>query len=1204
MNKIYKVIWNYSTQRWDVVSELSGNKKKCKSARLNLALAAALLAGTMVGNCSNVLAADIPLGPAWSPGQNNNLTGSANVDGFTASITGPSTVTSSGSGIIYMDLERAKAAGYITSGDELAGLLYIDTGGRTKSIQYYDSVTGAFRTIQVYDNNAFSQGAAGTAPNDLVEGFSPTADFFYNTRFVTVTNGGTANIDVDSKFIGRDFKDSQLAVAKGQGTTVNWNSKNEFYFQSAATVNNGLTYTKTINSMEYAGSFIDWQGKTYQVNSLADLQQYNDYLTQAIVEGKLSASKYESEFNKAIITTKHNYDVDRTAGGTINPDIYQGEIGTLAILEGTDGGVARLSSTGKITGVLPGYTYGGGIIARKGGTGINEGVIDAIGISMRAYENSLIVNSGTIYVWDNNNRHSRHGEGMVAIDLGSRAENNGVINVRPFKNTSANPAGINTAMLVAGGGEGVNNHIINITADASTIDSKGKTRGISVGSGGIFTNASNGLIKIGVAEDGSAAHSAVGSVAIEVAKGATRVVNEGTILLGEGAQGNYGISATNAGVVNVTNSGTITIEGHDSDAPALNVGMFANGSSGLKNTGTINVNGLNSAGLQAINAGLLSSAGTVNVGGEGLSRGFRNYGVWVEGTGSQADISGTINLDGVGAVGGFAKDGGNLTLSGNGAVIFRNSNQVGFYVHGKGSAVDNTGTGVMDVSTENSTLFRIASGATFRGATNTSSEFTASGKNSYAFIASGKSEDGSASALISGNMKVNLKGEGATAILIEGGAQGTIEHTAIINMDNTGVIAGIVDGNGYDISGQLIYTKDSNTLLTTNAQLNSSQDNVTGYISRNGATLNNTGSITFTGENSTGIRVEEGSVGINSGNINFTAGTDNIGVWVDNGRFENTGNRIAVNGVALFVEGAQSQITSTGGDIVAVDGEAAIKLGAGASLHLKGSGLGTVEGQKNAHGILLDTGAVGLIIDGAKINVNTAGTMGHGIENRAEIEGIQLTSTTEINAADGIGIRTSASLAKTNSGTINVDGSGIALAFQKADGSETDNNLDMSDSGGLVINLKGTGGTGIFANTKDGAVVKSGASVNVTQADGGSALVVNNAASEVVQSGNLISASLNHAVVDASKALSFTNTGQIKAASAAGTAMAFDDAVNTTVLNDSGAEIQGVVALNGGDNTFTNKGSITGTVSAKDGNNTLLFDDGSTLTGEATAGRL
>ena len=57
-------------------------------------------------------------------------------------------------------------------------------------------------------------------------------------------------------------------------------------------------------------------------------------------------------------------------------------------------------------------------------------------------------------------------------------------------------------------------------------------------------------------------------------------------------------------------------------------------------------------------------------------------------------------------------------------------------------------------------------------------------------------------------------------------------------------------------------------------------------------------------------------------------------------------------------------------------------------------------------------GAVGLVIDGAKINVNAAGAVGHGIENRAEIEGIQLTNTTEINMADGIGVRTSASLAR------------------------------------------------------------------------------------------------------------------------------------------------------------------------------------------------
>ena len=1456
MNKIYKVIWNHSTQKWDVVSELTGSKKKCKSARLNLTLSAIILGGAMTLNSSSALA-DASLDPAWRPAQNNNFVGNVTVNGITENITGPTSVSANGSGTVYMSVAQAKAEGYITSGDDLTGLSYIDTGGRTKALQYWDAATGAFRTVQVYDNSAFSQRAAGSSADERISGFSPTADFFYKTRFVTASKGGTANIDVGAGFIGSYFKNSQLAVADGAGSTVNWNSANEFYFQAAATAANGLTYTTTIDSMKYAGTFTDWQGQQYQVNSLAELQQYNDYLTQAIVDGKLTPSQYETEFNKAIITTKHQYDVDRTAGGKINPDIYQDSTGLLAVLAATNSGTARLSSTGKLTGVLPAYSYGAGIVALTGGTGINDGIIDAIGTAMRAYDNSSIVNNGTIYVWDNNNKYSLHGEGMMAINAGSRAVNNGVINVRPFKVAAVNPYGINTAMLVAGGGEGVNNGTINITADPSTIDSKGKTRGISVGTGGIFTNAAGGRITVGVAENGTAAHSAVGSVAIEVAKGATRAVNEGTILLGQGAQGNYGIAATDAGVVDVTNSGTITIEGHDSDAPALNVGMLANNSSGMKNTGVINVNGLNSTGLQAINAGQLNSDGTINVGGVDISSGFRNYGAWVEGAGSNVDVSGKISLAGTGAVGVFAKDGGSLTLSGNGAVLFGNSDQVGFYVYGKDSAIHNTGSGVMDVSTENSTLFRIASGATFQGTAGASSALTASGKNSYALIATGKSDGGVASTVTSGGMTINLTGEGATATLIEGGAQGTIESNAIIKMDNASAIAGIADGNGYDISGNLINPKDKTTLLTAGAQLSSTQDKVTGYIARNGATLDNTGNIIFTGKNTVGVRVEEGAVGtnsgnitvqdggvgliasavqetttinntgnlvlksgdnanrttgikasgakttvnmtagtislegqgaigvqaseqgtvnlvgsaipqfaangsgitdqiafriigdgatiktniapgtlldasgersvlfriedgakqagsllmktsgtgsrgiwatgkgsnvlaeagsdfqilgaqaqglyvtggatatlkqgvsvnlvgdgavvaevdgneyaldgsitqtntgsvitneadissplnnakgfitrnqgllINSGNIDFTAGTDNIGVWVDNGRFENTGSRIAVNGVALFVEGAQSQITSTGGDIVAVDGEAAIKLGAGASLNLAGSGLGTIEGQKNAHGILLDTGAVGLVIDGAKINVNAAGAVGHGIENRAEIEGIQLTNTTEINVADGIGVRTSASLAKTNSGTINVDGSGIALAFQKADGSETDNNLDMSDSAGLVINLKGTDGTGIFVNTKDGAVVKSGASVNVTQADGGSALVVNNAASEVVQSGNLISASLSHAVVDASKAQSFTNKGQIKAASATGTAMAFDDAVNTTVLNDSGAEIQGVVALNGGDNTFTNKGSITGTVSAKEGNNTFLFDDGSTLTGEVTAG--
>ncbi|HEI3493755.1 TPA: autotransporter outer membrane beta-barrel domain-containing protein, partial [Escherichia coli] len=416
-----------------------------------------------------------------------------------------------------MTVDEARAEGYITSGDDLTGLLHIDTGGRTKSIQYWDTTTGAYRTVQVYDNDAFSQREAGSSAQERINGFAPGATFFHKTRFVTVTNGGTANVNVGADFIGRYFNDTQLAVADGAGSTVNWDSVNNFEFVISA-AGYALNYTTSINSMKYVGTLTDWQGQVHQINSLKELQQYNDYLTQAIVDGKLSVSQYETEFKKALITTTHKYDVDRTAGGKIDPAIYQDGPGTFAVIEATNGGTARLSPDAKLTGVFPGGSLGAAITARAGSTGINDGVIDGIGTAMRAYENSSVINNGTIYAWENKSRYALHGEGMSALTAGARAVNNGVINVRPFKNAAINPADINKAMIVASGGEGINNGTINITADASVIDNKGKTQGVHVASGGSFTNTSTGKITVGVAEDGSAAHSAVGSAAIEIAK--------------------------------------------------------------------------------------------------------------------------------------------------------------------------------------------------------------------------------------------------------------------------------------------------------------------------------------------------------------------------------------------------------------------------------------------------------------------------------------------------------------------------------------------------------------------------------------------------------------------------------------------------------------------------------------------------------------
>ena len=104
MNKIYKVIWNHTTQKWDVVSELTSCRKKCKSTRLGIALSAMVLGGAIAINCNNAMA-DVILSPDWRPGTNNSGVGAATVSGKTEYITGPNVVQSGGSGLIWMTVE-------------------------------------------------------------------------------------------------------------------------------------------------------------------------------------------------------------------------------------------------------------------------------------------------------------------------------------------------------------------------------------------------------------------------------------------------------------------------------------------------------------------------------------------------------------------------------------------------------------------------------------------------------------------------------------------------------------------------------------------------------------------------------------------------------------------------------------------------------------------------------------------------------------------------------------------------------------------------------------------------------------------------------------------------------------------------------------------------------------------------------------------
>uniref|UniRef100_UPI001BAC3BF9 ESPR domain-containing protein n=1 Tax=Budvicia diplopodorum TaxID=1119056 RepID=UPI001BAC3BF9 len=525
-------------------------------------------------------------------------------------------------------------------------------------------------------------------------------------------------------------------------------------------------------------------------------------------------------------------------------------------------------------------------------------------------------------------------------------------------------------------------------------------------------------------------------------------------------------SSLNAGAAGF-GTGTLLVAGANLNSSLDNVtGYIARNSATLSNSGNITFSGKNTTGIQVLDGSVGGNSGSITLqdGGIGLVASSSNLATTINNSGNlvlkggtnanrtkgiQASGSavtvnmtgGSIDMQGQGAVGVEAMAGGKVILSGTSLPTFAAqatgvTDQIAFRIVGTGSSIQtNLAAGtVLDASGKQSTLFRIEDGATQSGVL----QMKTSGNDANGIWATGAGT----SVVASSGSNFQILGAGAKGVYITGAANGTLQAGTSVSLVGNGAVVGVVDGNEYDLAGNIL-TSNTGSTLTNESNITSTLNNAIGFITQNQGLL------------------------VNQGNIDFTLGTGNTGVKVINGQFENKSSNISVNGVAVYVEGAGSVVQSTGGRIVATGGEAAIKLGQNASLNLVGSGLGTVEGQGTAHGVLLDTGATGLVIAGAKINVNADSTIdptvvtstGNGVENKAEISGLQLTGTTQINVANGKGIRTAATLAQTNQGSINVSGSGTGLAFETATGGVVANTsqLDMSDSTALVINLNGVG---------------------------------------------------------------------------------------------------------------------------------------------------
>ena len=1109
-------------------------------------------------------------------------------------------ITKGASGNQWMTLGQARDQGLIT--DDSAQWVDKDIfrmGSQTKSINYRDPVTGSMVTMKVFDNSDMQTEAAKDFR--VVMSTPVGKDGQYVDRnFYQIGAGDSLDVDVGQK------TGNWVGAAENQFNVILKSSLYDKYQSSAYHVTDGgsINYqAKTVvqlgnnnnnihdasnalswmTAADFVGSFNSVIGKQ-NVTNIAEFKAYNDALIKAIQDGtiQLTEEQYAAELNKARDATLHGIFAD--ADAIPSDDAVRAFVNENAVSyihgEGNNSNVT-IANDANIQLVGSDATV---VNLENGATLTNNGTLGTAGNTYRgayviaARNTSFVENNGVIDAGTNPEMAAFFQSGAAGVAAGvhtailangqSVVNNNttGVINVAARGNYYGN-----TGVLMSGRATLNNDGAINIAAsnEASSILGDGANIGVVTQQNTTFNN--RGTLYIG-RQAQRAPTDTTSDIAIEQQSIGVQLYGNGIyngsdisqIVIGSKVQNATAIDVGGAATLN--QQGTIDINGAMAgESVSSNIGILAReGTQAAKvvNAGVINLNGLNSIGVKALANAQVTSSGTININGglDPITR-YANYGIYAQGEKALAILSGTVNLSGDGAIGVHARDKGEIDVTENGTVNFTDGiNQTGYYVYGAGSTIKNAATSIQDASTEGATLYRVDGGASFVGSADSSARLDASGEGASIIRTTG-----AGSHFDSGKLALSVTGTGATGIRIEGGATGEISADAVIvKVAGKDTTAGIVDGNYYNLDGAVDATKKGDSVLTSYAVLETANtaDGAFGYIARNGGRLIHEGSIDFTADNSTGVLVDGGILENRSG--------------------------ITVNGVAVNIQGADSVVTNSG-IVTATSGTAAYLVGNNATLALNGNGETRAAG--TANGILLDAGAKGLTVDGATINMDSAGS-GNAIENKAAISGIQLKDTT-INVGNGVGVHTGASMAQTNSGTINVNGSGTGILFENVtDGSETDQTLDMSDSRALTINVNAAEGNGIV--TRASTDLKTGASVNVLNSAGKSALMVEGTTKNVEQSGKLTSVADDAAVVDLNNGVleTFTNKGDILAADAGHKALEMTGGKGIVLTNASGASIRGQVNLLSGDNTvILESGSTATDVTGGAGNDRFILQN-------------
>lgn len=1094
MNKIYRVIWNSTLMQWVVTSELGRGKIKRAAAKVGVAVVlGALLSPAVVASTCNPTTFNCQLDNQWSPATNNQSSGAVTIsDGNDWNLTGPAGFTFGGTTyVIYSSINQLIADGYINNSVIDQSLSVADFGSLSKTIIVYDPITQSNKTVNVYNSSDITSHSIDKVDVGVIK--NGPADIYISSRFATVSDGSTADVDLGNISIGGAMRDSKLIYVDGNSAstttaTVKGNINLEVFFEQNPL--DAPLIPLNVVTTTYTGTFTTFNGGSFTVNSISDLQNYNNWLIEKLSSGELDYNAYLTEFAKATANTAVVGDngayIANKVGPAADPSLLTTPTGNSALLY-ADGAnaVAILDSTARVSGSAGMDVSTSVFSLHNKSTGINNGNVAVSYRTANIDTGATFINNGSI---SNGELNGRGLDSPIMVhDAGSTFINNGTVSSVP-SSWSYTPAEnmINYNIFAHTSAKVINNGVINASASEAYLGRglAGAVFGLTF-NGATGYNSPDGNINVGHSPDGYDVYAAQGSAGV-YATGNTQFDNAGTITLGTKTNGSYGIYAaySQAGS-DIVNSGKIVINSNGEEGafiPQANIGIFGeNYSQGLRNTGAVEINGINSIGIKALSGAAIASSGVINVNSAtDLATGLRNYGVWSEGAGSVVDISGTVNLIGDGAIGAHARDQGNITVSSEGQIVFGGANQLGYYVYGPTASITNNGTGAQDVSTQDSVLFRVDGGAGFTGGAGAASVLTASGQGSTSVVANGTdSASGKVSAFNSGGMTLNLSGEEATGVLIQGGAQGKISSDATINMTATGAVAGIADGQGYDINGKAVGSAiagvltdaalsagaagfGSGTVLVTEAALNSALDAVTGYIARNGAEVSNAGNIVFTGNDTTGLLVEAGARGDNTGSI--TAGAGGTGIVAQdasgaNTTVVNTSGNLVLNGgdvsqrtTGIIASGAHTTVNMTGGTVTMNgNGATGVRASEGATVNL--SGTATPNFSSTA------TDQILFAISGAGSTINTSVPVGTVLDASGE-------RSTLFRLEDGAVM----------SGDIQVAASGKDATAVYATGAGTAAEIGS----GSQMDISGNGATGVYASGGATATIANGATLALT----------------------------------------------------------------------------------------------------------------------------